>query len=327
MTTILVKMTNSKMKLQFLKIIFITSTIWIIPWPVLGASLNFNPASMNTPQAQPYTVTLILDTEDASLNAIEGMLRLAPELGDDITITDSGSVVTYWVQQPTWDQSSRTIKFSATVPGGYTGQKGILFSLVLPAYFGNTLNNAVMVVDSKAYVNDGLGTELTVTKSQFGLSVNGQVDSEITQQLYLDGRTMDNIPPETFSPQVSRDERVFDNQWFLVFATIDKQSGIARYEIQESRSGRIDSGQWKVATSPYLLEDQELNSFIYITAIDRQGNERVIKVFPKNTLSWWDRYWNDLAIAGSIIIVVALAWLINRRRIKLAIRYPAETKK
>lgn len=298
------------MKLLLTKILLLTLVVWLIPWPVLGASINFNPASVSVPQAKPFTVTLLVDTEGKSINAIDGIILVPQELGNDITITDSGSIITYWIQQPVWDAKTRSIKFSGAVPGGYQGSNGILLSVTLPAYNGSKLSNGLTVTELHSYQNDGLGTPINISSKQFVIG-GAQTDNDIsiTDQLYLNDKKQDSIPPETFSPQVARDANAFGNKWFVSFATTDKQSGIDHYEIQESQSGRIDSANWKTASSPYLLQDQELHSFIYITAVDRQGNERVIKVFPKNSAPWWFRYgWDTLIIGAIIFLIIGGYW-------------------
>lgn len=298
------------MKLLVTKIIFLTCAVWLMPWPVLGASINFNPVSVSVPQAKPFTVTIMVDTEGKSINAIDGIILVPQDLGNEIAITDSGSIITYWIQQPTWDVKTRAIKFSGAVPGGYQGSNGILLSVTLPLYSGPKLNNGLTVTELHSYQNDGLGTPLNISSKQFVIGgVQSENDMSITDQLYLNDKKQDSIPPETFSPQVARDANAFDNKWFVSFATTDKQSGIYHYEIQESQSGRINSANWKTVSSPYVLEDQDLHSFIYITAVDRQGNERVIKVFPKNSAPWWFRYgWDVLIIVGIIFLIIVGYW-------------------
>ena len=286
----------------------------LLPGSVLASQVSFQPASLLSPQEKPYTVTVLLNTEGESINTLEGVVKVDKELGDVVSVTDSGSIITYWVERPQWNAGTRTISFSGAIPGGYSGTTGVLFSVVLPAYSGPLLENAVSFSSIKALRNDGIGSEASVTKKSFSISKNNSlVDPDLLDQLYVDGNKKDNIPPEIFSPQLSQDERVFNNQWFINFATTDKQSGIDYYEIQETRSGALDAGNWKRAESPYLLEDQELHSFIYVLAIDRQGNERVIKVFPRKPLAWYAPYqWP--AVGTAIIIVLIVVGAVVRRR-------------
>ncbi len=276
---------------------------------VIAASINFQPQNLSLPQPKPFTVTITIDTDGANINALDGTVVIAKELGD-VIVTDSGSIVTYWVSRPEYDKSNHTIKYSGTIPGGYTGKNGIIFSVVIPAYSGEKLTNAITMGQIHGYINDGFGTPVKISTKQFILGDGSSPqDPQIADQLYVDSTKPDYTPPETFNPQVTRDDRVFDGQWFVNFATTDKQSGVDRYEIQESLSGRIDSGKWKVASSPFVLEDQALHSFIYITAIDRQGNERIIKVFPKYPQSWWLRYGSNLIWLLVVLFIIGVGYI------------------
>lgn len=298
--------------------IILAFMLWLIPNVVLGVEMSFEPSNVVSNQSQSFTTTLLLSTNEQSVNAVEGTLLVAKELGDNITISDSGSIITYWVSRPEWDPTSRTIKFSGTVPGGYTGQSGILFSVLLPPHNGGSVSNAVVVGQSNVYLNDGMGTPAQVSTSAFALTSDGSgdVNPEIADQIYIGDLKQDNIPPEPFSPQLAQDERVYDGQWFINFATTDKESGISHYEIQETRSGRLDAGNWKKAQSPYLLQDQQLHSFIYVVAIDRQGNERMIKVSPRKPLTWWQRYNRDITVGAGIVVGLVLIGLYSRRKFK-----------
>ncbi len=284
-----------------------------------GASLEFMPKSLSIPQSEPFTVTILLDTEGESINAVDGFLSVPKEFGDNITVTDSGSIVTFWVTSPDWDPSSRAIKFSGTIPGGYSGKSGILFSLVFPSYSGGELDPALSLSQLNAYLNDGLGTKVELKITAFKLGEGSSaLDPEIAGQLYIDEKKKDEIPPETFSPQVSRDDRVFDGKWFINFATTDKQSGVDHYEIQESRSGSIDSGKWKIVQSPYVLEDQDLHSYIFVLAVDRQGNERIIQVYPRDPLSWWESNYIIPLVSGLVIVGLIIVLTILKRKRKIS---------
>lgn len=296
-------------------LLMVLLSAWFISGSVYSAQIRFEPEKLSVPQASPFTVTLTVNSEEQSLNAVDGTLLIAEEFGDNITVTDSGSVVTYWVTRPEWDATTRSVKFSGDLPGGYEGKAGILFSVIIPTYKGNHLEQALSLVDAHSYLNDGLGTPAKIAVKSFSIGEgSSSVDPEIQSQLFVDESKPDNIPPEIFSPQVAQDERVYDGNWFINFATTDKQSGIDHYEVQESQDGRIDSGKWKTATSPYLLEDQDLHSFIFVLAIDRQGNERIIKVFPRNPLNWVSRNSSGLAVAGLLLMVIIGASVYTKYR-------------
>lgn len=300
--------------------ILIAICILAAPHSAMAGQVSFRPSEHLSRQEKPYSTTLVLDTSGDSINTIEGVLKLEPRLSGDsgeIQVSDSGSIVTYWITPPTYDKAQNTIRFAGGIPGGYVGSSGIILSIIFPPYVGDPIDRAVNVIELRAFKNDGAATNANLSTANFSLEdVAGEIDEGVSDQLYLDGTRKDDIPPEIFSPQISRDENVFDGKWFINFSTVDKQSGIDHYEIQETRSGALDSGNWKSpVTSPYELQDQELHSFVYVIAIDRQGNERIIKVFPRNPLSWWRLYGVEV---GAIILLVGAAGLIyyRRRRMK-----------
>jgi hypothetical protein len=304
------------MKYKILLTIF-CSLLLLAPASAQAAVVSFQPQSLVAPQAQPYTLTVVLNTEGENINAIEGSVYVDKALGDVTAVTDSGSVVTFWVKNPVWDPATRSVSFSGTVPGGYQGNAAILFSIVLPSYPGNRLNKAVSFSGVKVYRNDGLGSQAKVSTKDFDFDqIPGTVDEALTEQLYVDPSKIDNIPPEVFSPQLAQDPLVFDGRWFINFSTQDKQTGIDHYEIQETRSGKIDASRWKVVTSPYLLEDQELHSYIYVIAVDRQGNERMIKVFPRNPLSWWKSNGPIAGVVAAIAVCAIVGYVVVRARRK-----------
>lgn len=302
---------------NFIIFAFATSILFA-PLKTHALTASFSPSEHLAKQEKPFTTTVVINTEGENINAIEGVLKIDARLAGAVQLSDSGSLITYWIAKPQWDGQQNVVRFSGAIPGGYKGSAGILFSLILPPHDGAPIDNAVTISDFKAYKNDGVGSNTRVTTRNFSLGdIAGQVDTGITDQLYIDGTRKDDIAPEVFSPQISRDENVFNNKWFISFSTVDKQSGIDHYEIQETQSGSIDSGEWKTATSPYELQDQELHSFVYVIAVDRQGNERIIKVFPRNQLSWAQQYGVQV---GVIVLVIGIAGvLLYRRRNKKAL--------
>lgn len=286
--------------------------ILLAPGFAFADEVYFEPAQALDRQEKPFTTTLVLNTEGDNINTIQGTLKINPEIPGDVQITDSGSIVTYWIIKPVWDKKNGLVHFAGAIPGGYVGGSGILFSIILPPYSGPTLDKAISVIDLQAYKNDGIATSANISKANFGLGdIAGDVDHNISQQLYINGRK-DDIQPEDFNPQVSRNNNIFNGRWFVSFATVDKESGIDHYEVQETKSGSIDSGKWKIATSPYELTDQKLSSFIYVIAVDRQGNEKIIKVFPRNPSSILNNY--GLAVAVIILLLVIGLSLYFRSR-------------
>lgn len=301
------------MKPKLITILF-SLTVLLVPSQAIAGRATFQPSENLDRQEKSFTTTLVLDTEGDSINAVEGMLVVDARLVGNIQLSDSGSIITYWIVRPTLDKDKNVIRFSGAIPGGYKGASGILFSLIFQAYSGEPIDQAVRIAELKAYRNDGLASNVSISNGKFSLGdIAGEIDTAIADQLYLDGTRKDDIAPEIFSPQISRDDSVFGGKWFINFSTVDKQSGIDHYEVQETISGSLDAGQWKTTTSPYELQDQELHSFVYVIAVDRQGNERIIKVFPRKPLSWFQQYGQQLTVI-IVLGLIGMVGFLSRRR-------------
>ena len=135
----------------------------------------------------------------------------------------------------------------------------------------------------------------------------------------------DGDPPEAFGIQIAQDQTLFDGQWFAVFSTQDKGSGIDRYEIHETTRAydvhELDTKQipWIKAESPYVLHDQKLRRYVYVRAIDKAGNARVAAISPRYPLSWYARpeVWSILgAVAGAALLYSIAARLWRKKQKK-----------
>lgn len=303
------------MNIKFIKLIFCSTCLLVLLFPFSAQAVNvrFYPAQSLSQQDKTFSSTILVDTKGESINTFSGVIAVNPALAKGLQVSDSGSIITYWVTRPTFDSQKNTISFSGAVPGGFTGDSGILFSLIFAPISSTDQANAVTIPEFKAYKNDGLASIANVSVGTFSLgNQTSPTNPEVNEQLFLDSGKKDNVPPEIFSPQIFREASVENGKWFVSFATQDKQSGIDHYEVQESLTGEIDSGSWHRAENPYLLEDQGLHSFVYIVAVDRQGNERIIKVFPRNPLAWYQLYAKELLVFVGIVICIIFIKLFRR---------------
>ena len=80
---------------------------------------------------------------------------------------------------------------------------------------------------------------------------------------------------------------------FLVFDAQDKGSGIDHYEVLEKPQSQsiftlpfFKKEQWVSGQSPYLLQDQKLQSLILVKAFDRANNTMVATLPAPNKLAW-----------------------------------------
>jgi hypothetical protein len=208
-----------------------------------------------------HVLEVFLDTEEEEVNALEGSLAFPAGAFEIKEVRDGNSAVTFWITRP--NVSGERILFSGIIPGGHVGKKSPLFAVVVrPLHTGLA---SVDVREAQVLLNDGKGTPTSVRVRPLALVVS----EAISQQGVVAPQTEDREPPEAFVPLISSDVNLLSGKRFLVFATQDKGSGIDHYEVREG------GGQYRVAESPYLLQNQKADQDIFVKAVDKMGYERV----------------------------------------------------
>ena len=71
--------------------------------------------------------------------------------------------------------------------------------------------------------------------------------------------------------------------------------------------------EWERAESPYLLKDQSLKSIIKVKAVDKAGNEKIVKVAPFKKIF---PYWIIIFLIGITIIYFIAKWQKEKTQVK-----------
>ena len=273
-----------------------------------AAELRFVTQIQEINISQQFQVDLIIDTKQKSINAFEGRVTFPSDLVEIKEIRDGNSIVNFWIERPQKRQGE--IIFSGITPGGFSGQNGLIFSLVFESL--KEEQGVIEIQNAKALLNDGLGTESSLTTQNLVFKIK---DLGIAAPLYP---LKDTDPPDSFTPKIANDPTLFDGKHFLVFATQDKKAGINRYEIKETRNKKIGTWmtRWRIAESPYILRDQDLRSYIFVKAVDNAGNERVEIIAPQNPLRWYESMsnWAIMLLITTIIIYILWSLKAKHRR-------------
>jgi len=267
--------------------------------PAEGAQLSFSPASQEFGEGQTFEVEILLDTQKEDINAIEGDINFSDQLLSLKEIRDGGSIINLWIKKP--QNNNGAITFAGIVPGGYWGDKGRIFSLVFQTKKEG--EGDLTFQNFKILLNDGEGTaaSLVFKPSRYKILESFPI---IRQEI-----NADNDPPEPFQPEINRSTEIFNNEYFLVFNTQDKESGIAYYEIKEGRR------QFEKAESPYLLKNQWIYEEIIVRAVDKAGNIREAIVSPLRVrpIFFTFKFW---LMAVLILLVIGVVIYVIRRLLK-----------
>jgi len=266
-----------------------------------AATLYMDPNHAELSRGDTLKVSVRLDTDEGEcVNVVDAVINYSDNI-QPVDISRGASIMSMWVEEPVIDHSNKTITFAGGIPNGYCGRIAgdpRLTNVVVDLLFqspgfvigssGDT-NKAEVIFNKQTQVllNDGLGTSAPVSLLGASIELSKTPGSSVNNE-WGDIVNADNIYPEDFSITLERTKNAYSSDWFIVFNTTDKQSGIDHYEvIEESMTeaslfnwGREDA-PWKEVRSPYVLKDQTLNSTIRVRAIDKAGNEYVATYVPE----------------------------------------------
>ena len=281
-----------------------------------------------------FSVDVRINVEEC-VNVVELLIQYPLEDIKPTVVSRGRSILTLWVEDPEIDHEKGEISLIGGIPGGYCGSvagdpglTNVLATVVFqPVDSELKTENIAIDIDenrSSVYLSDGRGTEAeTLFKgSSFEVADSGTVDASEWRDILSE----DETPPEDFNIKIMRDDSVFGGDYYIVFSTVDKGSGISHYLVKEEdikRPGYVRGedklAEFKEAKSPYLLKDQTLNSIITVKAYDNAGNKRTTSVIPDEELRQPEKENIGLLILSVVfiifVLVVFVAVVIKKRKI------------
>lgn len=286
--------------------IVILFLVFFSPNFVLGAEFNFAISDINVSVGQNIKVDLDLNTNKENINAIEGKIIFPSSNLELSEVQYNNSIINFWIDKPEYKDGG--ILFSGITPGGFTQDNALILSLIFKVKKEGAI--LLQLENASALKNDGNGTKATLKNNDLKINILNNPLEQGNETFQM----VDKEKPDTFTPEISHDPNLFDNKWFVVFVAQDKGSGISKYEIKESKYNIFNFSKWVVAESPYVLNDQSLNSNVWIKAIDKFGNERIVKINAIKPLTWYANI--DIWFIISLVILVALTYSFLLKRFK-----------
>lgn len=133
-------------------------SVFSIPTLVSAAVLSVSPNTGVYVSGKTFTVRVLINTEDKSINAAEGSLKFNSQEMSVVSIDKSSSIFNLWVTEPTFSNSAGTINFSGGMPAGYKGSSGNIFNITFRTTSSGT--SKLSFVSGSILANDGMGTNI-----------------------------------------------------------------------------------------------------------------------------------------------------------------------
>lgn len=309
---------------------------------VHAATLYMDPHETELKRGDTIKISVRLDTDEGEcVNVVDGVVTYSENI-QPVDTSRGSSIMSLWVEDPVIDKANRTISFAGGIPNGYCGRIAgdpRLTNTVIDLLFqspglqiGTSESGNVASIDfaqeTHVLLNDGFGSaaepQLFGAKVLLAREAGGSVINP-----WQEAVSVDSLPPEKFSISL---ERIPDlnGKYYISFNTTDKQSGVDHYEvIEEPLDSKnlfgwgAETAPWRVAKSPYPLEDQSLNSTIRVRAIDKAGNEYIATLVPNEENRTLSRdnmiIYTILTCIGitllAVLSVLFYTWRTRRKRI------------
>jgi len=273
-----------------------------------AAELFFEPREINTEVGCVEKVEIFLNTDDSeNVNAFEINVEYSSEFLKLKDWSDGNSIINLWIKEP--KNNNGTFSFQGIIPGGYSEERGLLMTLYFESLregnAGITIRN-----DSLILLNDGEGTEAETSFSFAKINIKLPEEEFPKDKPLLE--FTENILPEPFTPIISRSDEIYGGNYFLIFSTQDKNSGINYYEVSEGEE------LFRIAQSPYLLRNQRLDEDIRIRAVDKAGNVRMETIPVEKAESEKDEFKEVLFFSVLFLLITILVifakYLYNKIR-------------
>lgn len=331
--------------MNFTKQLFFTAAfLLLLPFASLhAATLYFSPAEGEYGFGDVFAVDMRVDLDNPSecINTVDASLVFDKDYLELVDFSTGDSILSLWIKQPTSADIAeinheKRVDFTGGTPGGYCGKipgdpgdSNIVGRL---AFKVNNFNDAIVpppvariyfLPETKVLLNDGSGSEanLTLREGKFGIRSQMGVQRKEWDNLL----SQDLTEPEPFVLEIQQSADVFGGQYYLIFNTNDKQTGIDHYEVRESELSGLDQNKtwysplfswlpsagtepvWQRANSPYVLKDQTLSSLIEVRAIDKAKNERVAEYNPEEMVASAKKpvsnYWFMVLLIPILLII------------------------
>jgi hypothetical protein len=306
------------------KIIFLLSTFcFLISSSVNAVELYLESSQSEYAPNETFSVDIRLNvTPPENVTAIEGYLKFDDQSLKAIDFLTGNSILMF-IEAPKINQEKGIVSFSGIIPGGYTGrlpgdpgQSNLLGKIIFQTQKTINPENSIYFSDnSRVLLDEGKEAKTNLVFKPLDIQISSQ---EVVFNPLNDWEKIkeeDKTAPEEFKPEIVK----INNQYFLVFNTQDKQSGIDHYEVatlKENLFGQLTLiSNFLKGTSPYAINEANLSQIIKIKAIDKAGNEKIATLYPQTKIKWYKNYW----LWGIIIvgIILGIFWKHFSRKLKL----------
>jgi len=152
---------NAKFKIYFyfLVVVFSFSFLVFSFSKVDAATLYFSPSAGSYGVGSNFSVSVFVSSVEQTMNAAGGVVSFPQDKMEIISLSKSGSIITFWAQESSFSNTAGTVSFEGVVlPDGFKGGAGRIITLNFRAKTAGTA--PLSFLEGSILAHDGLGTSI-----------------------------------------------------------------------------------------------------------------------------------------------------------------------
>lgn len=275
---------------------------FVLPQMVSAASVYVEASRSTISVGDTAVVAVKINADGGVINTIEGDIAINSVANNAVVqeFSLANSAFGLWPRTPSLSTDGKTVSFVGGVPGGFSIEGATVFKIILEAKKPGRVT--ISPKNISVYQNDGQGTKLPIQFKDVAIDVVAAQSGVEAVNDWAAIVSQDVTKPEDFIIVPGQTNNLFEGKKFVFFSAVDNQSGIDYYEVSENGGAAVRSG------STYVLQNQNGNVDLTVTAYDKAGNRRVVKsaVEPKGGISW--KFVITVILAGVVLKIVYKIW-------------------
>jgi len=184
-----------------------------------AATLFLSPANGSYSVGQTFSVSVYVSSSDQAMNAVSVNISFPSNLLQVVSLSKTNSIITNWVQEPSFSNTSGTINLEGIVLNpGYQGNSGRIITITFKAKSAGTAE--VVFTSSSVLANDGLGTNILTNMGKASYVIENPIETPVAPQAETPSKTIGT----PHAPEIISSTHPDSNKWY--------QSTIAKFSWQ-----------------------------------------------------------------------------------------------
>ena len=189
---------------------FIISVFVTAPFVVYADTLYISPSSGTYSAGKTFPVRVLVSSTAQPINAVSGTISFPQDKLQVVSVSKADSILTLWVQEPSFSNTQGTISFEGVVPNpGFTGSSGRVITVNFKAVGQGTAS--VKFTSGSVLANDGNGTNILQNIGTASYSIGGSTVPATVEPVSSDNK---RDPRSPGAPDVKSDDFPDSKTWY-----------------------------------------------------------------------------------------------------------------